>query len=146
MDYGMKDIVGDMETVNAEGLNNGEWFITTSTGTVKGIATCNNIVVDMESIEAQSEAGTITMEDALSMMIRSGDTFNQNSTGANCWCKVTSLNNVACPESNWVFESVYDYYDSSEECMADCTRACTKMTDGSEVFRSLMFGQPLTSD
>ncbi|MFQ6727488.1 MAG: hypothetical protein ACLRFF_04015 [Alphaproteobacteria bacterium] len=114
--YTMADAFG---TENSSDLNNGEWAVTFSYGTVNGMAKCSN------TNGSYATPGTPSDTD-----------------GKYCWCQATNYTpnegnqcNVASP--SWVFRSAYE---SASECAFDCAGSCVYIVINYAFFRRAVFG------
>ncbi|MFQ6695948.1 MAG: InlB B-repeat-containing protein [Alphaproteobacteria bacterium] len=112
--YTMADIFG---TENSSDLNNGEWALTFSYGTVKGMTKCSS------TNGSYATPGTPS-----------------DTNGQNCWCQATNYTpnggnqcNVASP--SWVFSSEFV---SSSACASICAYDCASRYG--EDFRLALFG------
>ena len=108
-------------TENSSDLNNGEWAVTFSYGTVKGMAKCSG------TKGSYATPGTPS-----------------DTNGQYCWCQATNYTpnggnqcNVASP--SWVF---YDDYESASYCANDCAFDCAYTAVVSAAFRWEVFGVP----
>ncbi|MFQ6696368.1 MAG: hypothetical protein ACLRFQ_03725 [Alphaproteobacteria bacterium] len=114
--YTMADIFG---TENSSDLNNGEWAVTFSYGTVKGMAKCSRT-------DGGSWATPGTPSDT---------------NGQYCWCQATNYTpnggnqcNVASP--SWVFYNS----GSTSFCARSCAKNCAGDVASSASFRRAVFG------
>jgi hypothetical protein len=124
-------------------MNFNTWKVQSSYGMYEGIATCNSTNIDeneyeafFSSLGAQMEAGTLTEEEVMgayieflssSVMTRSSNTFNSDSTGQYCWCKATgytpnSGQQCVLNSQSWVFMSEMG---SDSSCADLCARYCS---------------------
>ena len=104
---------------NSSDLNNGEWAVTFSYGTVKGMAKCS------------STNGSYTTPGTPS-----------DTNGKYCWCQATNYTpdggnqcNVASP--SWVF---YDAMVTASNCAVGCARSCAIFVMMYADFRRAVFG------
>ncbi|MBO7042386.1 MAG: hypothetical protein J6W08_00780, partial [Alphaproteobacteria bacterium] len=123
--------------LNSTGLTNGQWQIGWTDGTViSGVASCNTTTVsnhEMSSLNQQMADGTLTEEEKQAIIwadggigSRSANTFNSQSTGTNCWCKMDSYTltgGSAQTISSSTWKLVGDA-DSTDECANFCAFAC----------------------
>ena len=114
--YTMADVLG---TENSSDLNNGEWAVTFSYGTVKGMAKCSS------TKGSYATPGTPS-----------------DTNGQYCWCQATNYTpnggnqcNVASP--SWVFD---DDYESASYCAYVCAFDCAYLVLVSAAFRRALFG------
>ena len=110
---------GTFGTENSSDLNNGEWAVTFSYGTVKGMAKCSETNGDYATVGNPS-----------------------NTTGQYCWCGATIYTqnggnacNVA--PSLWVFNSDVQYVSN---CELYCANSCAYGVGTYADFRRAMFG------
>ncbi|MBR0212417.1 MAG: hypothetical protein IJQ55_02305, partial [Alphaproteobacteria bacterium] len=123
--------------LNSTGLTNGQWQIGWTDGTViSGVASCNTTTVsnhEMSSLNEQVAGGTLTEEEKQAIIwadggigSRSANTFNSQSTGTNCWCKMDSYTltgGSAQTISSPTWKLVGDA-DSTDECANFCAAGC----------------------
>ncbi|MFQ6727175.1 MAG: hypothetical protein ACLRFF_02350, partial [Alphaproteobacteria bacterium] len=112
-------MAAEFGTENSSDLNNGEWAVTFSYGTVKGMAKCSS------TKGSSKKPGTPSDTD-----------------GQYCWCQATNYTpnegnrcNVASP--SWVFYS--DLWDASN-CAGICAFYCANIVEVDAVFRRGVFG------
>ena len=110
-------------TENSSDLNNGEWAVTFSYGTVKGTGLCS-------TTGGGTHATTGTPDESV--------------TGKYCWCKATGLagpnSTEYCPvaSSSWVFSRDYN---SADDCAVFCAFTCVGPIQNSWYFRKPLYGQ-----
>ncbi len=111
-------------TENNSDLDNGEWAVTFSYGTVKGVALCSSTSGSYHEIGSP----------------------NENAEGENCWCKAISYaseNQNFCNVSSspWVLGLGYSNADS---CKHDCAYNCAgNIQSGSQSttnYRRVLYG------
>ncbi|MFQ6778349.1 MAG: InlB B-repeat-containing protein, partial [Alphaproteobacteria bacterium] len=106
------------------------WATEFSYGVVRGIASCNTTPgTDVWS-------GNVT--------IKPGDTFNQESTGQYCWCKITgytptggTLQDLSA-SSSWVIYGVDG--GEADGCAGDCANLCARDLQRNDTFRPALLG------
>ena len=121
----------EFRTENSSDLNNGEWAITFSYGTVKGMAKCSGLSGDNNNW-TWSDPSRATESELTSA---SGEKKY-------CWCAATSYTpdggnqcNVASP--SWVFS----HDDGAASwCAYDCVFSCAGGILEDAVFRRAVFG------
>ena len=115
--YGYKSVNGQGANMNDTGLSNGEWFVETSTGTLKGLARCSNKAGNHNDFAFDNDS---------SNWLASEDQLTQAGHGLYCWCAVDTLNNVSCPKtstSSWVFSLEADHMEH-DDCLHSCSLYC----------------------
>ena len=113
-------------------LSNGEWKISWTSGatqgTMHGVASCNSTAGDN---------GNWNWNNDSSNWLRSGDTFNSESTGRYCWCKPTSWTPsggaTQSLAAGWVF---YDAGEDADDCAYYCAGYCAYGVGGYAGFRA----------
>lgn len=115
-------------TYNA--LNNGEWAMPSSYGTIKGISMCTNISSEVYASIPTNQSGIQTAYDN---WVSSGRPTTLPFTGtAYCYCKVTD---PAFSAARWVFLSSY----SVAICANYCAYACAYRARYYADFRGSLF-------
>ncbi len=117
-------------------LSNGEWKISWTSGatqgTMHGIASCNSTAGDNGNGNYNNDS---------SNWLRSGDTFNSESTGQYCWCKPTSWTPSGGGEQSlaagWVLSA--DDVDA-DDCARDCAAGCALDVNDRTGFRAAVLG------
>ena len=145
----------------------GEFGITFSYGKITGIASCNSAVPESFTYwseqqecycdfdELGPENWSMCQDECMQTQQQNGDwtpsyddgrvasnTFNSNSTGQYCWCRVTGYTPSGGNQCNasslpWVFVSGYD---SSSDCANDCAGNCAGMVFDSGDWRYFLYG------
>ena len=116
-------------TENSSDLNNGEWAVTFSYGTVKGVALCSD--TSNSSGGAHATAGTL----------------EESETGHYCWCKATGIaeqgSTEYCPvaSSSWVSGYIYGDASATSGCAYGCAADCANGVRGDSGLRRKVFGQ-----
>mgnify|MGYP003445382004 CR=1 FL=1 len=130
--YTMKKAFG---TENSSDLNNGEWAVTFSYGTVKGMAKC--------SAKSGNNNGTTWSAPSSNWSATESELTSASGEASYCWCHATNYTpnggnqcNVASP--SWVFKSNIGDYASlcADNCAGDCAYLVTSEAD----FRRALFG------
>jgi uncharacterized repeat protein (TIGR02543 family) len=128
-------INGDGYKLNAEEFNisdEREWAIRFGNGILRGIASCN---------ESQGDDDSGNSWTATDNNIKPGNTFTQDSTGSNCWCRATGINDTNIDSSSWIY---YGSTDSETSCSDSCAfTGCVGMTTGIAEVRTALLS---TSD
>ena len=136
--------------LNSTGLTNGQWQIGWTDGTViSGVASCNTTTVsnhEMSSLNEQVADGTLTEEEKYAILwadggigLRPSNTFNSQSTGTNCWCKMDSYTltgGSAQTISSPTWKFVGDM-DTNDNCASYCPMYCSS---GAFILSSAFFG------
>ncbi len=143
-DYRVKALSENGETYDYEeggtglsDLANGEWEEKwdggNKTGKLRGIASCNSTEGDNGSWQWNNDS---------SNWLRSGDTFNSESTGQYCWCKPTSWTPSGGTEQSlsaaWVF--LGSNTGGASNCANNCADYCADDVYNLADFRSALFG------
>ncbi|MFQ6696057.1 MAG: hypothetical protein ACLRFF_03450 [Alphaproteobacteria bacterium] len=121
-------------TENNSDLNNGEWAVTFSYGTVKGMAKCS---------AKRGDHNTFTWSNASSnWSATESDLTSASGEAKYCWCHATNYTpnggnrcNVASP--SWVF---YAPIQSASDCADECALACANLVMDNADFRRAVFG------
>ena len=123
--------------LNSTGLTNGQWQIGWTDGTViSGVASCNTTTVsnhEMSSLNGQVIDGTLTEEEKLAIIwadggigSRSANTFNSQSTGTNCWCKMDSYT-LTGGSAQTISSPTWKFIDViADDCASYCVSYCNK--------------------
>ena len=109
----------EFRTENSSDLNNGEWAITFSYGTVKGMAKCSSTNGDFATSGTPSDTN-----------------------GQYCWCRATNYtpnggNQCNVSSSSWVF---YGGIGSADDCADYCANYCARGVRDLDAFRRAVFG------
>ena len=135
----------------------GDWALEFNNGLIRGITSCNtnnaNYAELVNELMSQVESGGMTTEQIKSAEeqlyvtiwgsggtgIMPGGTFAQSSTGSNCWCRITSLDNTSCSttETSWVF---YGDFNATESCSSQCAANCIEAFVELDIWRQAAIG------
>ena len=120
-------------TENSSDLNNGEWAVTFSYGTVWGMAKCSSLSGNNNSYRWTNNSSNWSATE--SELTTAGN-------GQYCWCGATGYTpdggtqcNIATP--SWVF--IVDY-GSESNCTSVCASGCADLVTHHADFRRALFG------
>ena len=129
--FTMQDSIG---AENSSDLNNGEWAVTFSYGTVKGMAKCSGLSGDNNNYTWSNDSSNWTAtESALT---------SASGRAQYCWCAATGYtpsggNQCSIVAPSWVFKI---NSGNQSMCNKDCARECASGLEGSADFRRALFG------
>ena len=120
---------------NGSSMSAGSWSVTwtsgTTTGTMGGIASCNNVPGNTDNY-AYTTPSTLPANSNLA---------STSTTGRYCWCKPTtwtpSGGSATSLSAAWVFD--FDD-DDADRCADHCADSCAYSVRSDSVFRGALFG------
>ncbi|MFQ6696544.1 MAG: InlB B-repeat-containing protein [Alphaproteobacteria bacterium] len=129
-----RPMADDFGTENSSDLNNGEWALTFSYGTVKGMAKCSAKSGNNNSFTWPASSSNWSATES--------ELTSASGEAKYCWCHATNYTpnggnqcNVASP--SWVYRY---FYESASDCPYGCARSCAYGVQVYADFRRALFG------